>query len=129
MPIDSQQSPSSIDPAEAEAVEKVAEDEAFALDKLISLLEGMKSLMAGIGELNEVYTALEEKQKLAIESAKALSDAQRSLAREIQGIQATQKVISVDQQATAEEQAHILENQKATLSGQSELREKQAELA
>lgn len=116
------------DPNAVVAIEKIAEDESFALDKLVALLEGMKSLMTGIGELNEAYLVLEEKQKAALESAKALSDMQRTLARELQGIQATQKVISTDQMATAEEQAVIFEQQKTTLAAQAELSERQTKL-
>ncbi len=116
------------DPNEVAAIEKIAEDESFALDKLVSILEGMKKLMTGIGELNEAYLVLEEKQKAALESAKTLSDMQRNLARELQGIQATQKVISVDQMATGEEQAVIFEQQKTTLAAQTELSERQTKL-
>jgi len=114
--------------AEVAVAARIAEDEAVALDKLASILEGMKGLMAGIGELGEAYSVLEEKQRAAIESAKALSDMQRTLARELQGIQATQKVISTDQLATGEEQAVIFEQQKTALAAQSELSELQSKL-
>ncbi len=109
--------------------EKIADNEAFTVEKLASLTEKLNGLLLEIGTLSETYVKLEEKTKLAVESGRSLNEMQRALSRELQGIQATQKVINADQMKTTEEQAVIVEHQKIASAQSSEVFNSQKALA
>ena len=121
--------PSDITEGESLALNKVIEDEGFALDELSLLLEKISAMLSTLSELTATYSSLEEKTRTLADSMKSASDTQRALAREIQGIQATQKVISGDQLKLAEEQAIVVEEQKTAISRQAELKEAEAAVA
>ena len=108
---------------ESRALDKIVDDESFALEKLSALLEKINLMFESLSELTAKYAELEEKSKAISLSMKNASDTQRALAREIQGIQATQKVIGNDQLKLAEEQAVVVEAQKAAIASQAELNE------
>lgn len=105
--------------------EKVADDERFVLDKLVSLLESLKEASDKLTELTASSQELLEKQKTASESARRVNDMQRSLSRELQGVQANQKIITQDQMSVTEEQHVVFEHQKAALERQGIISEAQ----
>lgn len=111
------------------ALDSIAEEESFALDKIVELMERVKALISGIADLTASYAGIEEKQKAAVEASKNINDMHRAIAREIQGVQATQKVISGDQLKLAEEQAVILEEQKTAGLEQAAVSEAQKALS
>ncbi len=113
----------------SEVLDKISEDNEFALEKLAGMLERMGTLLKGVSELEKAYGALEEKFKAQNEAAKSVGEAQRALSRELQGIAATQKVISGDTAKLVEEEKTSLEARKSVLEGASKLREAQGTLA
>ncbi len=108
---------------ESEALNKAIEDESFVFEKLSALFEKINSMFESLSELTAKYSELEEKNRALADSIKSATDTERNLARELQGIQATQKVIGVDQLKLAEEQAIIVESQSVAISRQAELRD------
>ncbi len=114
---------SSLSEGESQAINQVIEDESFALEKISALLEKTNAMLSTLSQLTANYSELEEKTRAIADSMKNSADTQRALAREIQGIQATQKVIGVDQLKLAEEQTIVLEAQKSAISRQAELNE------
>lgn len=113
--------PSAVSEEEKQAVDKIVEDEGFALEKMAALLEKMGNMLSLLSELTAKYSELEDKAKAISDSLKSATDTQRTLARELQGIQATQKVINGDQLKLAEEQTIVVEAQKLAISRQTEL--------
>ena len=108
--------------------DKVADDEKFVLDKLVTLLENLKEATEKLGELSASYAAIADKQKEAVDSARRVNDMQRALSRELKGVQANQKVVTQDQVAVTEEQTVVLEHQKAVIERQKQLTEEQVAL-
>ncbi len=109
--------------------EKLLDDERTIIEKLESLSENLNKLLGEVAELGAAYIELEGKHKDAVEAQRRINDMQRSIAREIQGVQANQKVISQEQAALSSEQAVIIEHQKANSENQKIISDAQESLA
>ena len=108
---------------DSEILNKALEDGGFVIEKLSGLFEKIDAMMSSLSELTAKCSELEEKNRALIETIKMATDTERNLARELQGIQATQKVIGVDQLKLAEEQAIVVESQSVAIARQKELSE------
>ena len=95
--------------------EAVAENEQYILEKLASLTENLKKMSDEMTELGAAYMQLANKQKDAVELQRRINDMQRTLSRELQGVQATQKVINQDQADVSAAQAELTEHQRANV--------------
>ncbi len=108
---------------------KLLEDERTIIEKLTDLAENINKLTAEVTELGAAYIDLAGKHKDAVEAQKNINDMQRTIAREIQGVQANQKVINQEQAELSGEQAVIIEHQKANIENQKLVSAAQSELS
>ncbi len=106
---------------------EIAENEAEIADKLKDIVENLNNISKSMTELGASYMALSNAEGDAIEAQRKINDMQRTLSREIQGVQAKQKVINGDQAGVAAEQAEIVSQVKANIENQKILAEKQIE--
>ena len=104
---------------------RVSEEESAVLNKLVSILEGLKIAAEALTTLTDSCGELVEKQRVANDATRRVNDMQRALSRELQGVQASQKVISDDQMAVSESQNVVLEHQKTVLERQNAINEGQ----
>ncbi len=106
--------------------ENILEDECAIIEKLAKLTESLNALSAQITELGAAYIEIDNRHKDAVEAQRRINDMQRTIAREIQGVQSNQKVINQDQAALSGEQAVIIEHQRANIENQKLIGEAQA---
>ena len=104
---------------------RVSEEESAVLNKLVSILEGLKIAAESLTALTDSCGELVEKQRVANDATRRVNDMQRALSRELQGVQASQKVISDDQMAVSKGQNLVLEHQKTVLERQNAISESQ----
>lgn len=108
-----------------EALQTIANEQAFVVDKLNDLLEGMKNIIDTINALNTKSAEIIEKQKAAGEVQNELTKTQRTTMREIQGIQVRQKLVITEQEALVAEQTVAFEHHKLVSEAQQALSEQQ----
>ena len=115
------------------ALSVVAEQESFVVDKLSELVENLKVIMQNIDSIGAANLEIINKNKEISELEKGVNDMQRTMLREMQGIQVKQKLLNQEQDALTEQQelAHarqaiVAENQ-SQLSASIEAVEKQIE--
>ena len=108
---------------------EIAVNEAEIAEKLKGVVENLGNVSKSMTELGASYMALTNTESDAIEAQKKINDMQRTLTREIQGVQAKQKVINGEQAGVCAEQAEIVASVKANIENQKLLMEKQAATA
>ncbi len=113
----------------AQLQSKIADDEKFLADKLVSIVEVLKGLNTAMATVTAAYADLDAKFKRAVDLQKKTNDMMRHTLREQQGIQVTQRVINQDQLEILEAQEAMAETQKAAVEEQAALTEAQAALA
>ncbi len=109
----------------AAAVETVIGEQKFVAQKLGELMNDLKAVMDNVNALSSDCMSITDKQKEASELNRALADSQRSLLRELQGVQVKQKLVVGEQEALIEEQTVAVEHQKIVTENQKALAEEQ----
>ena len=113
------------DQNKTEALQTIANEQAFVVNKLSELVEGMKNIIDSINALNTKSAEIIEKQKAASEVQNELTKTQRTTMREIQGIQVRQKLVITEQEALVAEQTVAFEHHKLVSEAQKALGEQQ----
>ena len=116
--------------AECEALAaKIADDERYLLDKLIAMLEEIKTLGNDMAGVAAAFTEIESRFREIAEQQRVTNDMQRHTLREQQGIQVSQRVINKDQLTVAEEQLGITDAQKKAIDEQARVAAAQTAVA
>ena len=117
--------PAAVSEASGDALVAIANEQAFVVNKLSELIDGMKEIMEAINALSAKSAELLEKQKAAGEVQNELTKTQRTTMREIQGIQVRQKLVITEQEALVAEQTTAFEHHKLVAEAQQALAEQQ----
>ncbi len=106
---------------------EIAANEAEIAEKLGGIVEGLTAVSKSMTELGASYMALTNAEQDAVLAQRKINEMQRTLSREIQGVQAKQKVINQDQAGISAEQAAVISEGKANIENQKLIMAEQAE--
>ncbi len=112
-----------------EVHEGVVEEERFVSERLVELITTLGNLTEEITRLSTACMEILNQQKDTAELQRKINEMQRTVARELAGVQATQKVINQEQVAVADEQIALVETQKATAENQKLLIQAQGDIS
>lgn len=109
--------------------EKIVEEALSVTDKLIAITEKLRTLSESMTELGVSYMNIANRQKDALELEEKINEMQKTLSKEIKGVQVHQKVLMQDQGAINEQQAVLAEHQKSAVETQKLIFESQSGMA
>ncbi len=109
--------------------ESVVSEQSNLIEKIKENMQTLDALSRCMIDIGAKLMELSNKQTDSLEMQKNISDMQRTLAREIAGLQVKQRLINKEQGDVYEEQAVVIEHQKSNIERQRILSQSQAGVA